>query len=352
MKAAFLTGIQQFEVHEIPAPRPPADGLVLQVQACGVCGSDLRRWKEGIPPGSAPLTPGHEIAGQVIQVGSRVAHIQVGDRLAIAPDVHCGRCYYCKRGLYNLCDDLHLVGITPGYPGGFSEQMILTGEILSNGIVHAIPAGLSYEYAALAEPCSSVLAAHEKIGAGLEDTIVVMGGGPIGCLHMAIAHARGARVILSEPSLIRRQMAEPFQPDLVLDPSMEDVVKRVREATAGRGADAVICANPIAATQTQAVELVRKGGKVILFGGLPKANPLTHLDGNRIHYGEIDVLGSFSYHPSFHEMALEILQRGLLPADQLITHVFPLEKIGQAFQTAASGEALKVMLQLSPRLAD
>jgi L-iditol 2-dehydrogenase len=346
MQAAFLTGVQQFEVREAPPPAVPEDGLILAVEACGVCGSDLRRWKEGLVPGGSPLTPGHEIAGRVVALGARVQGYRVGDSLAVAPDVHCGRCYFCKHGRYNLCDDLRLIGITPGYPGGFAGQIALSGEILANGIVHPIPEGVTFEHAALAEPCSSVLAAHEKISTGPGDTIVVMGGGPIGCLHVAIAHARGARVILSEPAPLRRRLVLPFHPDEIIDPSQENVIQRVREQTAGHGADAAICANPIAATQAQAVELVRKGGKVVLFGGLPKADPLTHLDGNRIHYGEIEVLGSFSYPPLMHELALDIIQRRLLPAEQLITHIFPLEKIGEAFQTAASGGALKVMVKI------
>jgi L-iditol 2-dehydrogenase len=349
MKAAFLTGKQQFELREIPAPLPAEDGLVLQVKACGVCGSDLRRWKEGLPPGGDPVIPGHEISGVVTAVGGRVTGYAPGDLLAVAPDVHCGRCYYCQRGLYNLCDDLHFLGITSGYPGGFAEQMALSGEILANGILHRMPQGMDFAYAALAEPCSSVLACHEKINTQLGDSVLVMGGGPIGVLHIAVAQARGARVILSEPSPVRRAMAQPFHPAAIIDPSQENVAQRIQQLTAGLGVDAVICANPVAATHTQAVEVVRKGGKVVLFGGLPKASPMTALDANRIHYGEVDVVGSFSYHPSFHEMALQVIQQGRIPAGQVITHTFPLEEIAAAFHAAAGGEALKVMVSACSR---
>src|ERR1044071_1449671 len=151
MKTAYLINSQQFEIRHNPSLQPPDDGLVLQVKACGVCGSDIRRWKEGLAAGASPITPGHEIAGVISAVGSQVQGYRVGDCLAVAPDVHCNRCYYCQRGLYNLCDNLQLVGITPGYPGGFSEQMILTREILTNGIVHFMPPGLSFEHSALAE---------------------------------------------------------------------------------------------------------------------------------------------------------------------------------------------------------
>jgi L-iditol 2-dehydrogenase len=114
--------------------------------------------------------------------------------------------------------------------------------------------------------------------------------------------------------------------------------------TGGRGADIVICANPVPATQTQAVEIVRKAGRVVLFGGLPKASPLVSLDANRIHYGEVQVVGAFSYHPTFHELALDLLSRRAIPAELLITHIFPLESVQEAFEAAAAGSALKVIV--------
>lgn len=344
MKSAFLTGINTFELRDVADPVCPKDGLVLQVKACGVCGSDLRRWKEG--PGSEPNIPGHEIAGVVIEVGEEISGYSKGGRLAIAPDVHCGKCFYCEHGLFNLCNNLHLIGITPGYNGGFSEKMVLTAEMLSGGIVHQTQSSLSFLQAALAEPLSSVLAAHEQSGTTLGDTVVVMGAGPIGCLHMAVAQARGARVILSEPNEVRRKIAKRFNPFLIIDPNNQDLVDEVRNVTNGLGAEIAICANPVAATHTQAVELVRKRGKVVLFGGLPSASPMTTLDGNRLHYNEIRVFGTFSYHPSYHALALETIDRGLINADDIITHTFSLDQIDKAFQTASSGEALKVIVQI------
>lgn len=350
MKAAFLVDKQRYELREIPDPAAPADGIVVAVAACGVCGSDLRRWREGPPagPGSYPtmhgIVAGHEIGGTVIEIGSDVRDYAVGDRLAVAPDIHCGRCYYCRRGMFNLCDDLHFLGITPGYPGGFAERLLLTREVLDFGIVHPIPDNLSSLHAALAEPMSSVLASHDKAGTSLADTVVVIGAGPIGCLHIAIAKARGARVLVSQRSATRRALAARFDPDAIIDPTTEDVVARVRSLTGGLGADMVVCANPVAATQAQAVRMVRKGGRVVLFGGLPKADPSTTLDGNLIHYGDIAVVGAFSYHPTMHALALDVLQRGLVPADDLITHTFPLDEIERAFEVAATGEGLKVVV--------
>ena len=346
MKAAFLTLPRTLELREIPEPSVPDDGLVMEIKACGICGSDLRRWKEGPPLNSEGIVPGHEAAGIVTKVGSRCRDFAVGDRIAIAPDIHCGQCYYCQKELYNLCDKLHFVGITPGYPGGFAEQMILTSEILEYGIVNKIPEGLSFTHAAVSELYNSVLATHEKAGTDKNDTVVVIGAGPAGCLHIAVAKQRGAKVIVMEISETRQQMALKFEPDLVIDASSEGVIEKVKEFTGGIGADIVICANPVAATQTLAVQIVRKAGKVMLFGGLPKANPMITLDGNLIHYGEIEVIGAFSYHPKFHKMSLGLLADGKLPAASLITHTFELEKINEAYHTAVSGEALKVVIEI------
>ena len=352
MKAAFLVGPQQFELKDIPPPPCPDDGLVLAIAACGICGSDLRRWREGPPAGSEGIIPGHEAAGIVTEVGPQCTQFAVGDRIAIAPDIHCSKCYFCQREKYNLCDDLKLVGITPGYPGGFAEKLAITGNTLINGIVHKMPDGLSFKHAAISEPCCSVLSSHKVAGTRAHDTVVVLGSGPIGCLHIAVAKQRGAQVIVSEPNDARLDMAQRFSPDLAINPERLDVVEKVRDRTNGLGADIVICANPVAATQTQAVDMVRKAGKVMLFGGLPKANPMTTLDGNKIHYGEVEVIGSFSYHPKVHREILDLLSQGKLPADELITARYPLDQINKAYETASAGQALKVLITLEKEKAE
>ena len=345
MKAAIQTGVRQFEVREVPDPPLPEDGVLLRVTACGVCGSDLRRWREGPPPGVEGIIPGHEIAGEVIAVGPKVASIAVGDRLAVGPDIHCGRCWYCRRGLFNLCDQTRFLGITPGHPGGFAEKLAISGEVLANGVVHPIPDNLSDEIAALAEPCSSVLASHIKTNTSLNDVVVVIGAGPIGALLALTAKARGARAFIVVRNDRRRALIARFEPDAIIDSSREDMAARVRELTHGLGADIAICANPDASTQEAAVRMVRKGGKVVLFGGLPKANPMTTLDSNRIHYGEIEVIGAFSYHPTAHAMALDLFARKVIPVEKLITHRFALDEIDAAFATANSGEGLKVLIK-------
>ncbi|HZR21445.1 MAG TPA: alcohol dehydrogenase catalytic domain-containing protein [Verrucomicrobiae bacterium] len=344
MRTACLIGPKTIELRDSPNPGTDSKGLILKMEACGVCGSDLRRWQEG-PPEDAPfLVQGHELAGTVVEAGAEVSHFTKGDRLAVAPDIHCGECWYCRRGLFNLCTDLRLLGITPGYSGGFAECVSLSSEVLANGILHPLPVEVSFQEGALAETISSVLASHDHCRLSLGETVVVLGAGPIGCLHTVLGKARGARVIMAEPNAVRRRNAEQFKPETIVDVTTRDIIAEVNRLTDGLGADVVICANPIASTQTQAVEMARRGGRIVLFGGLPKANPMVSLNANLIHYGEKVVLGAFSYHPSYHEEALRVLARKVVRAEQFITHVLPLSRISEAFRVAASGEALKVMV--------
>ena len=130
MKTACLTAAKTIELREAPRPRAPMDGLVLKMEACGVCGSDLRRWLEGPAPGTYVIQ-GHELAGTVVETGPEVKGFKIGDRVAAAPDIHCGQCWYCRRGKFNLCTDLRLLGITVGYDGGFAEHVCLSNEVLT-----------------------------------------------------------------------------------------------------------------------------------------------------------------------------------------------------------------------------
>ena len=180
MKTACLIAPKGIEIRDLPRPKSPAGGLLLKMEACGVCGSDLRRWQEGPPAGAAYLVQGHELSGTVVETGAGVTQFKTGDRIAVAPDIHCGGCWYCRQGRFNLCTDLRLLGITPGLDGGFAEYVSLGGEVLTNGIVHRLPEGLTFQAGGLAETLSSVIASHHACGLTLGETLIVLGAGPIG----------------------------------------------------------------------------------------------------------------------------------------------------------------------------
>lgn len=345
MKAVVFRGPGKIACEEVPYPDLPPDGVILKVTACGICGGDLRAYKHGLRDERNAQILGHEISGMVVEVGRKVHDYQVADRLAVAADVSCHKCYYCKRAYFNLCEDWKLIGLD--FPGGMAEYMQLPAAILRRGIVHRIPDSLSDRRSVLAEPSSSVIWAQKHLDVQPGEIVAILGDGPIGALHVQVARLRGARAIMIGIAGPRLDMFKD-NPALgawrVLDNLTQDVVTEVRALTDGRGADVAVVANPFKETQAQAVNMVRKRGRVGLFGGLPKNDPITQLDSNRIHYNELLVMGNFSYHPGIHADALDLLDRGLIDADQIITATYPLEDVQAAFEVAMQGNALKVVL--------
>ncbi len=342
MKAAIFRGPGQLAVEEIAYPELPPDGLILQVKACGICGSDLRAYQHGLRFDREWQILGHEIAGVVAEVGRDVPDYQVGERLAIAADVHCQQCYYCRRALYNLCENWQVIGAH--YAGGMAEYMQVPEAILRRGMVHRMPEGLSFVAATVAEPASSVLASQHEIAVDLGETVVVIGDGPVGCLHVQVARARGARPILIGRRAERLRLAERIGAWRIIDARQADTVAAVRALTEGRGADVAIVACASKEAQADAVNMVRKRGRVVLFGGLPKSDPITQLDSNRIHYDELHIYGAFSYHPRYHRMALDLLARGQIETDKIVTATYPLVRAVAAFEVALSRAELKVVL--------
>lgn len=341
MKAAVFEDIERIVVREVPDPVCGPGDAVLRVHACGICGSDLRSFCSGLKGGVTSQIMGHELTGVLTDVGRDVTGYRPGDRIAAAPDVSCGRCWYCRRGLVNLCVEHRMLGTH--WPGGFAEYVHFPPEVLARGMVHHIPAGVSLTDACLSEPAASVLAAQANAGLGLGDTVLVIGDGPIGCLHLEVARARGAsRVIMA--GLKRLQEAARFAPDALIDAGSQDTVSEVLRLTDGLGADIAVCATPVAATQEQAVESVRKRGKVILFGGLPRNAPMTTLNSNLIHYNEITVVGAFSYPATAHEEALQLIGNGRITPAKYFTRIVSLDDIVEGFRIAADGVALKVLV--------
>jgi len=342
MRAAVFEGIENIQVREVPKPGCDPDGVLVKVEACGLCGSDIRNYHAGLRHGVKSQIMGHEIAGVVEEAGPEVTRFQAGDRVAVAPDVSCGVCTYCKRGWVNLCVDHRMVGTH--WPGGFAQYVHLPRVVLERGMVHAMPESLSFDHAALSEPASSVLASQENAGVGLGDTVLVIGDGPVGCMHLQVARARGASTVIMV-GLTRLAIVPVFEPDRLIDAASRDPVQEVLAITGGIGADAAIIANPVARTQEQGVESVRKRGRVVLFGGVPKTDPMTSLNSNLIHYNELCVVGAFSYPAIMHEKALRIIDRGAITAERYITARVGLDGIVEAIGAAERGEELKVVVK-------
>lgn len=316
--------------------------MLVRVETCCICGGDIRNFHTGLRYGVEQQVMGHEISGVVEEVGKNVTRFKPGDRVAIAPDVSCGECYYCKRGLVNLCMNHRMLGTN--WPGGFAQYIHLPAEVLSHGFVEHIPDSLDFDEAAMAEPASSVIACQENNNVSLGDTVVVIGDGPIGCLHLEVARARGAsRTIMV--GLNRLDMAAQFNPDYIINSATQDPVEEVRKITGGLGADIAICAAPVTSIQEQAVEMVRKRGRVVLFGGVSKNNPMTTLNSNLIHYNEITVVGSFSYPATGLAKAIDLIAAGKISAKKYVTKRVKLEEIPEGMAWAQEGKALRVAVK-------
>jgi L-iditol 2-dehydrogenase len=337
-----------FEVVEMEAPACPSDGLLLRVLACGLCGSDLRTLRCGHHRVSLPWVIGHEVAAVVVERGARYAGPwSEGDRLSVAPLVYCGTCDRCVEGRFELCDGYREIG--QAWPGGLADYLALPAEVVARGTVRRIPDGLDAVAATVAEPLSSCINAQEAGGVGLGDTLVILGSGPVGCLHAMLARARGAAtVIMADVSVDRLALCARFEPDHLLDASSLDIVAEVRRLTHGRGADVVVTANPVPASQVQALEMARKGGRVLLFGGLPPDLARPGLDTNLIHYGALRVIGTTIFAPRHHAQALDLLAAGRIDTAGLVTHRLPLSRFAEGAAAALEGRALKVVFEEVP----
>lgn len=343
MKAAVFKNIENIVIETLPVPACPDDGLLIKVHSCGICGSDKRNYHSGLRDGIKNQIMGHEIAGEVVEVGKKIADFRIGDRVALAPDVSCGNCWYCKHGYVNLCENHRMLGTH--FPGGYAQYMALPGDVLQHGFIEPIPDGMSYDHAAFAETCSAVIACQKNCNVTLGDTVVIFGDGPVGCLHCEVARARGAKQIIMV-GRDKLELAKTFAPDVLLDsraPS-EELVKDVRACTNGLGADIVILALPVVSVQQQALDMVRKRGTIVIYGGAPKNDQMTCLNSNTIHYGEIRVTGAFSYSSTGLSDALSALTARSIHAEKYVNGKVSLENVVEGMEMLDRGDALKVVI--------
>ncbi len=343
MKAVVVHAPMNFGVEEAPEPQVDPRGLLLKVDACALCGSDLRTLRSGHRKVTLPWIIGHEIAGTVVELGPKYAGPWgVGERLAVAPIVYCGVCDFCQDGRYELCENYQ--EIAQAWPGGFAETIAIPPEAVHHGTIRAVPRDVDPAFVAVTEPISSCLNAQEKGQVGLGDTVMVIGSGPVGCIHVALARTKGAhQVFIADIVDERLAMAEAFEPDAAINAAKTDLVAEVMRLTGGKGADVVITATPAPIAQVQAVEMARKGGRILLFGGLPKEKSKPGIDTNIVHYNGLHLIGTTIFAPRHHRLSVHLVTSGRFPMDKLITHRFPLDDFVQGATMALEGKVLKAV---------
>ncbi len=343
MKAAVLRAPKVLEVGEIATPQAGPGELILKVRAATVCGTDLRilsgKKTKGI---RFPSVIGHEFAGVVAHAGDGVTAFKVGDRVCMDPVVPCRACAYCKAGLENVCQNRQAMGYE--FDGAFAEYIRIPAIALQAGNVFRVPEGMSFEAAALSEPLACCINGQRNARVGVGDSVVILGAGPIGLMHAALARVAGARqVIVSEPNPVRREAALARGVNHACDPTRENLLEFVRQRTDGLGADVVILAIGVPALANEALSLVRKGGRVNLFAGFSQGD-MSSIDVNLIHYNEITVTGASALSRSGYELALNMLASGQIDATSLITHRYGVADSLEAFDVAGSGDAIKVAI--------
>ena len=345
MQAMVLQDVMKCVVEQQPVPETPAGGMLVKVHACGLCGSDLRTIRSGHKNVKLPWVLGHEICGEVAELGAGYAGPwKKGDRLSIGPNVYDPSDPFCIEGRHELSANVR--EIAQQWPGGLAEYIAIPPESVQAGNILPAPAKLDSIYAAIVEPGSSVIHAHEKTATTIGDTVLVMGAGPIGCLHVAVARACGAaKVFVSDVVDERLKLVQAFEPDAVINSATEDLPSRVRELTGGLGPSVVITANPAASSQVQAVEVAAKGGRIALFGGLPHSDSKPGVDMNVVHYQNLTLYGISRFAPRHFRLSLQMLESGQIPGEKLVTNVMPLSRFNDGLQLALEGKALKVVFQ-------
>jgi L-iditol 2-dehydrogenase len=343
MKAAVLEELGKLVVKEVEDPRIDDNSALLAVESVCVCGSDIRIFRHGNPRVRPPAIIGHETAGTIVEVGRNVTRVKRGDRVAVGADVPCGQCHWCRNGMGNNCAINYAIGYQ--IPGSFAQYLKLPRLVLEEGPVTAFSAKLGFDAAALAEPLACAINGLELVRMSLGKTIALIGMGPIGCMMIDLARVMGAvKVICVQRSRRRMEIAQQYGGDVYLASGEEDVVARCREETGGEGPDVVITTCGSVEAHEQAIEMVAHRGYVNLFGGLGKnARPMSLLS-NTIHYKECFVTGSHGCVPRHHELAIRLLENGMVRTAPLITHHFSLDEINQAFDTMENKQGMKIIV--------
>jgi len=345
MRAAVFVGPGPLLVRDVPRPRLEPGDLLVQPTACGICGTDVRitegRKSRGV---RTPSILGHEFAGRVVEARDPVAgDWSVGDGVAVQPVVSCGRCPDCLRQAENRCAHRQAAGYE--WDGGLAEYVRIPAIAVQRGNVARLPGRLALQAAALAEPLAAVLNGQERSTVSVGDAVLVLGAGPIGLLHLQVARARGARlVIISEPAAARRAAALALGADIVLDPGAEDVAATARRATGGLGCDVVIVAVGAPQLVPDGLAALRRGGRINLFAGFDPGTSVA-LDPNRVHYDEVQITGASASSRLQFALALDLLASGRVVSEPLISHVLPLERVNEGLELVRSGAGLKVLIQ-------
>ena len=345
MHAAVYRGESMVNVEEIPTPEIGAGEILIRVEACGICHTDLKKIEHNLL--APPRIYGHETAGVVAAVGSRVTRFRPGDRVVAFHHIPCLDCFYCRRKIYAQCPVYKRVGITAGFEpagGGFAQYVRVMDWIVRKGVVR-IPDGVSFEQASFIEPINTCMKGIETLRLKAGETVMVIGQGPVGIMLAVLARRCGVRVITSDLFPQRHRIAKRFGLSENIDASTSDAVTVIRGLTEGRGADAVILAVAGNGLIRPAMDAARPGGRVLLFAQTQHGEAT--IDPAAVCVDEKSLLGSYSASVDLQEESARFVLSGEIDLEQLISHRFPLSEAVKALQLAAQPkpDSMKVVIQ-------
>jgi L-iditol 2-dehydrogenase len=345
MRAAVYRGQNDVRLETVPVPEIGPGEILIRVHTCGICGTDLKKIATGSH--SAPRIFGHETSGQIVAIGEGVENLQLGDRVMVFHHIPCSKCYYCRHKVFAQCPVYKQVGATAGFEpsgGGFAEYVRVMDWIVRKGVVK-IPDRVSYEQASFIEPVNTCLKAVDLLNLQADETVLVIGQGPIGIILAILAKRTGATVVTSDLYPQRLKISCAYGLRQNVNASTDDPVRRVRELTEGRGADAVILATAGNSLIRPAIDAARPGGRVMLFAQTQHSEVV--IDPATVCVDEKTLLGSYSASVDLQEENVRLVLSGEIDFARLITHRFALGQAVEALSLAShpGPDSLKIVIQ-------
>jgi L-iditol 2-dehydrogenase len=339
MRVAVWYNNRDVRLEEMTVPKISSGELLVRVEACGICGSDVMEWYR---LDRAPLVLGHEIGGQIVAVGEGVERYQEGDRVSAAHHVPCNTCHYCLSGHHTVCDTLRRTNFDPG---GLAEYIRLPAINVDRGVFR-LPDEVSYEEATFIEPLACVLRGQRQIGMQPGNSVLVIGSGIAGLLQVQLARTLGAgRVIATDINNYRLEAAQRFGAEATIQ-AEEDLPARLRQINQGRLADLVIVCTGATSAIAQALKSVERGGTILLFAPTDAGVTIPISINELFWRNDITLTTSYAGSPADHQTALELIRAGTVPVRQLITHRLGLAETGLGFQLVADAQnSIKVIIE-------
>lgn len=345
MKAAVIEGIRKLSIQEVPVPQISNDDILLKIDACGICGSDLRIFSNGNKRINYPQILGHEITGTVIEVGNNQSYFSLGDKISLSADIPCGNCVWCFKGLSNHCNNNLAFGYE--YAGGFAEYIKLDKRVINYGPVYILPKeNFNLEQVALAEPLACCINGAEICKLGKGDDVLIYGAGPIGSILTKLAKAKGANsVVLCDTDSSRLDSAKNSNADRYILFNDSELDKASKEITGGIGFNVVFTACPAIEAQESAINYIRQSGVINFFGGLSPSARNISFSSNVLHYKEVTLLGSHGSTPKHHRTAVKMLLDREIILEDLVSNKFKLEDIVLAFDESFNNKQnMKILI--------